>query len=374
MTALSCVATLILYLALVHVSYYHHRYIYYDGAELCGDNVLHVMYAAKKYLIDGLVDGCKEFLDQEMSTSNVCTILSHCVLYDEQELIDKCMELVNDHPEEVLQSDDFLDISSEGLYKLVSSDVLNYVAAVDVYKACITWAKIMQERQTDVGLRNILGGNLYYVQFSQMSATELSDIIDEDPGILSPEEQVIFLQYIAESTDKRFAALVSLGFDVRKTTKQYVTRNRFLAHHSGYYGSQSPNCICFCVDKTVTFVGITMYGTTASSKDLNVNLQLFNDDTSECLSETREYKSYTGTSEPVQVTADEPVTLSSGVKYRVVLCTNSPSQKIIYWYGTCGQSCICEDTAGVTFTFTNGVGSAYTNTKQGQIPQIIFAC
>ena len=331
------------------------------------------MYAAKKYQIDGLVDGCKEFLAQEISTSNVCTILSHCVIYDAQKLINKCMELVKDHPEEVLQSDDFLDISSEGLHKLVSSDVLKCVAAVDVYKTCITWAKRMQERQTDVGIRNILGRNLYYVQFSQMSAKELSDIIDEDPDILSPEEQIIFFQYIAESTDKRFAALVSLGFDVRKTTKPYVTRNRFLTQHSGYYGSQSPNCICFFVNKTVHFVGITMYGMNTCSNDY-VKLQLFNDDTSECLSETSEYKSFTGTSKPVQVTADEPVTLSSGVKYRVVLCTNSPSKEILYWYGTGGQSCICEDTAGVTFTFTDGDGSVYTTTHQGQIPQIIFAC
>ena len=55
------------------------RFIYYDGAELSGDNVLHVMYTAKKYLIDGLVDKCKTFLETEMSANNVCSILSHCV-------------------------------------------------------------------------------------------------------------------------------------------------------------------------------------------------------------------------------------------------------------------------------------------------------
>ena len=373
MTALSCVATLILYLTIVHVSYCHHRYIYYDGAELCGENVLHVMYAAKKYLIDGLVDRCKVFLDQEMSISNVCTIMSHCVLYDEQELIDKCMELVNDHPEEVLQSGDFLDISSEGLLKLMSSDVLNCVAADDVYRNCKKWAKRRQESQTDADLRDILGSSLYHVQFTQMSAKELSDITDDDPDILSHEEQNILFKYITESTEKRLAALVSLGFDVRKQNKQYVTRNRFLTHHSGYYGSRSPNCIAFSVDKSVKFVGITMYGMNSSSKD-NVKLQLFSDDTSECLSETSEHKSYTGTSEPVQVTVDKPVTLSSGVKYRVVLCTNSPSREILYWFGKGGQSFIRQDDARVSFTFTNVESSAYTSATQGQIPQIIFAC
>ena len=103
------------------------------------------MYAAKKYLIDGLVDRCKDFLDQTMSTANLCTILSHCMIYDEQELSEKCIRLVRDNPEGVLESDDFQDISSEGLHNLVSSDALSCVAAVDIYKTCLRWAKRKQE-------------------------------------------------------------------------------------------------------------------------------------------------------------------------------------------------------------------------------------
>ena len=292
------------------------------------------MYAAKKYQIDGLADRCKDFLDQAMSTANVCTILSQCMIYDEQELSDKCIDFVSDDPEGVLESDDFLDSSSEGLHRLVSSDALSCVAAVDIYNACVKWAKRRRESQTAVCLRDILGSSLYEVPFRMMSAKDLSCITDENPGILSHKEQVVLFKYITDPTENRLAALVSLGFNVRRT-KVNITRNRFLQRPSGgYYSSHSPNSICFTVSKSVTFVGITMYGMKHSGFSDNVSLQLYNEVTTECLSDSKKHMAYTGTDEPIQLPADKHVMLSPNVKYRVVLHTTSD---VLYYYGIHGQ-------------------------------------
>ena len=325
-------------------------------------------------MLDGFVDKCKDFLENEITASNVCTILSHCIIYEELELCDKCMELLRDHPEEVLQSDDFMGISSEGLDKLVSSDVLSCLPAVDVYKYCVKWAKRKQEGETYNSIRDILGNILNHIQFTDMSASELSDITEEDPDVLSNDELIGLFKYIAKSTDNRLAALVSLGFYVRRF-KTYVTRNRFMKNMSGgYYGSSSPNSIGFTIDKPITFIGITMYGMNTRGFTDNVRLQLYNDVTSECLSDTRKLMTYTGDSDPVKLTADKHVMLCVDVKYRVVLHTASPSRTSLYCYGTDGNPSIHDDAAGITFNFINVDRSAYTSTTRGQIPQIICSC
>ncbi len=49
--------------------------MYYEHMELNGDNVLGVLYAAKKYMLPALERECKEFLDKELEPGNVCTVL-----------------------------------------------------------------------------------------------------------------------------------------------------------------------------------------------------------------------------------------------------------------------------------------------------------
>ena len=57
----------------MHILY---RFMYYEKATLTGDNVLCMLYAAKKYMLPDLEDICKEFLDKELDPNNVCPVLS----------------------------------------------------------------------------------------------------------------------------------------------------------------------------------------------------------------------------------------------------------------------------------------------------------
>ena len=49
--------------------------MYYEEANLSGENILTVLYCAKKYMIPGLKELCSEFLEKEMDHNNVCFIL-----------------------------------------------------------------------------------------------------------------------------------------------------------------------------------------------------------------------------------------------------------------------------------------------------------
>ena len=49
--------------------------MYYEEAKLSGENILTVLYCAKKYMVSGLKDLCSEFLEEQLDHSNVCFIL-----------------------------------------------------------------------------------------------------------------------------------------------------------------------------------------------------------------------------------------------------------------------------------------------------------
>ena len=53
--------------------------MYCEEAELTGYNVLTVLYCAKKYMISGLEEVCREYLEKQIDHSNVCFILEQVI-------------------------------------------------------------------------------------------------------------------------------------------------------------------------------------------------------------------------------------------------------------------------------------------------------
>ena len=52
-----------------------YRYLYTDTAKIIPENVMDVLYIAKKYCVDMLAKMCSEFLQDKISHENVCQIL-----------------------------------------------------------------------------------------------------------------------------------------------------------------------------------------------------------------------------------------------------------------------------------------------------------
>jgi hypothetical protein len=55
-----------------------------------------VMYAAKKYAVQGLETSCREFLKSKMSVDNVCTIYEQAHLFDDAELQADSLQYIYD--------------------------------------------------------------------------------------------------------------------------------------------------------------------------------------------------------------------------------------------------------------------------------------
>lgn len=86
------------------------RFIYSDEVNLNADNVMQVLYLAKKYMLPSLVDKCTEYLGENLDASNVFHVLPEAQKYEEKDLVDKCWEVIDKHGDEAVKSDAFVTI------------------------------------------------------------------------------------------------------------------------------------------------------------------------------------------------------------------------------------------------------------------------
>ena len=152
-------------------------------------------------MIPSLTAKCSEFLEKNLTANNVCDIFDQALLFDEQNLVEKCLSIVTKDTKHVFASKSFTNISHVSLARVLQSEKLN-ASEIDVFKACIQWAeakKLEQSSSSEVTIRSTLGELLYGIRFPTMSAQEFSDIV-APTGVLSLDEEVMCFRYICSTT------------------------------------------------------------------------------------------------------------------------------------------------------------------------------
>ena len=115
------------------------RFIYSDEANLTPDNVMQVMYLAKKYMLPSLADKCSAFLQKNLDASNVFYVLPDAHKYGEKDLLDQCWKVIEKETEEAVKSDGFETIERSVLEELVEKETVN-IKEVELFKAVDRWA------------------------------------------------------------------------------------------------------------------------------------------------------------------------------------------------------------------------------------------
>ena len=339
--------------------------MYSGEAALSGHNVLQVMYAAKKYLLEGLVKQCSKFLEDEISKENVCTVLKHCLFYDETTLAEKCVAFVAVHPKVVLESPDFLNINETTLHHLLLSDKM-YIKPMDALKYSLKWAKSQQKDETElIPVREILGKSLFQILFSSMSCRELADSIRASPDLLNDKEQATLFRYIANKGDLERAEVSSLGFIHREV---FHSTNRFgnVQDDATWGGGKGrPDVIAFQVNQDVTINGITLFGSRTAGDIHSVVVELYEGTTQLCKYE--QTITSDGTATPVAVPIPtSPVSVRSGTRYTVKVGRDGPRT----FFGGVGTESVT--TEGCAFSYHTCLNNNGTDVSRGQIPQIMF--
>ena len=363
------------------------RYTYSGKAKLNKNNVMQVLYVAKKYILPSLGDECVRFLQDNLNTENVLCVLSHAQQYDEKVLVDQCREMIDRETPEVMKSEEFATIERSLLEEIVKRDTLT-IREVDLFKAVDLWVARTCERQGLTGdgnvKRKILGEKIVKeIRFPVMEEREFASVVLASE-ILTSEEVISIMKYFNS------VASSAAGFLENRRGGTLLSCCRFgqLAEDSDWTylnASIYTECIDLQVDKDVLLHGVRMFGSEngdylailriLKSESQSVILGKSGKYSSECMRHAQSPSiSYYG----FDIFFDSPVILSEGIKYSVKAIIDGPDS----FYGiNCYHSV---QSHGVKFSFSKAVGEVddddedddliiiCTNANCGQFAEFLF--
>ena len=356
------------------------RFLYSDEVDLTPDNVMQVLYLAKKYIVPALVAKCTEYLGKHLDGSNVFSVMDCAQSYDEKKLLEQCWCAVDKYAEEAVKSSGFISVEKSVLEVLVERDTLK-VKEVESFKAVDKWATKECERQeldTDgTAKRRILGERIIKaIRFPIMEQKEfVADVLDSN--ILTPKEVYDVMKYYNS------VQLTSpLGFPETERVGNALQCCRFgSAKESGwFYDSDLKDGLVFSVSKSIKLYGISLFG--SKNNQYTVNLKICRYPyltTQEPANSVPELECKTGTFSSVKMKSksvhyngfnvlfDEPVVIVHGIAHCVIASISGPPS----WCGENGNNYV--HCSGVTFNFKNALeGKNGTTPKLGQFPQFLF--
>ncbi len=349
------------------------RYMYSEEAELNENNVMQVLYVAKKYILPSLADKCVRFLQRNVNAENVFCVLSLAQQYDEKVLEEQCWKVIDRETKEVVKSEGFATIERSLLEAVVKRDTLT-IREVELFKAVDIWATKECERQ---GLtldgsvkRTILGDQIVKaIRFPVMGLKEFATVVS-DCKILTPEEENDIMKHM----NSVVSSPVSFPEKRRVGTNFSCFRFECVAYEdeSWDYNCDDKECIDFQVDKYVNLYGIQMFG--RENSDYTVILKV-RDTVRDHLvrSQSGKFSSVSMQSGSIHyfgfdILFDSPIFVCKHTKYCVTAMIHGPDS----YFGYEGS---CEvQSHGVTFSFLDCEerDCGQTAIERGQFAAFLF--
>jgi len=236
------------------------RFIYSDEVNLNADNVMQVLYLAKKYMLPSLAEKCTVFLRGKLDASNVFDVLPEAQKYEEKDLVDHCWEVIDHHTGEAVKSDGFVTIEKSVLEELVKRDSLN-VKEVELFKAVDCWATKECKKQSLAAdgpvKRRILGERIVKaIRFPVMKENEFANVV-LDCDILTKKESFDMVKYFNSvlkvpegfSESPRAGSgeqMISSGKRRREGQRMtsVVKQNKEYCYHCGFVKSNARCAFC----------------------------------------------------------------------------------------------------------------------------------
>ena len=344
------------------------RFIYSDEANLAPDNVMQLMYLAKKYMLPSLADKCSVYLQENLNASNVFHVLPEAKKYEEKDLLDDCWKVIETETEEAVKSDGFVTIERSILEELVEKDSLS-VKEVELFKAVDCWAVNECRKQ---GLeaegsekRGILGERIVKgIRFPLMELTEFADVV-LDSDILTKKESNDLVKYFS-------SVLKSVtGFSSAKRTGKALNvvsriRSMFIGLKCDYSFGVSHN-IDVKTNKDVKVHAVRLFGNTDDVYSVELKVMErsgFVLATKRGRFVSKLVQSEIGDYQGFDIVFERPIVLKANSGYvRFEAKINGPPS----CFGVNGMSCIKH--SGVMFSF-NSCSSCSAQCRQ--FPEFLF--
>ena len=351
------------------------RFLYTDKVDLTGGSVMQVWYLAKKYIVPELETACTNFLKENLSPENVFDILPLAKIFEEEELVVRCWEVVDRSTQVALQSETFPSITRELLEEVVKRDDLT-IHEIDLFQAVDRWATAECERkhlEPVKDSKSIVTGKevLSNIRFPLMSQDQFAEKVPCS-GLLSKDEIIeLFMCFSGRSVSslkfiKRPRKLIS--------PRAFSRCKRFPQVSYGWdYFSGSNDGLVFSVDSPVLIGGVRLFGAQGLAYDVSLKLfslpQEINESDDELhsvdslfVTDTEEQNGYYG----FDVVFDHLIPLQHDVQYQICAKISGSTS----WFGSSGRGEV--DCNGIHFRFTSQTSPNGTNESNGQFAEILF--
>ena len=345
------------------------RFVYEETVSINMTNVEKILYAAEKYDVEKLKLKCGEFLTKNFvgsTRSNVLHTLELSQQYQLSSLSKKALEYIAVKPKEYLESDEFTDLSKDGLKSILNFDFLP-LKEIDVYNATLSWAETKCEQQklsfSDENIRQVLGEILYLIRFPTMGInTFCKEVVCRN--VLTPIEKVAIFTHFSDQSPE------CSNFE-SNPRKVFYTVFRTNEHIDGIW--MCPICTCttesisFCLLNNCYIGGILTY-----KKNGQANYTVSLKKNAEIMSSVDGNSNYAHTDNPKIVELHFPkiYQLTAGIVYTIEL--NFTSGHSIQGFSKSCKQVVEFDKNKVKFSVCPS--STSTNVQSGLIPGLILSC
>ncbi|XP_068713330.1 BTB/POZ domain-containing protein 2-like [Montipora foliosa] len=342
------------------------RFLYSDEVQLTGSNVMRVLYLAKKYLVPSLADKCGEFLRDNLSPSNVFSVLPHVGKFEDKDLENRCWEVIELMAHEAVTSDDFVTVERSLVKSVVNRKRLN-IKEIELFKAVDRWAKHKCEEQglaaDGQAKRRIIGEEiLKEIIFPLMTQKEFASFVI-DSNILNIQEFGEMIKHYNQVLTSPLPFAQSSRLGAKKRCR------RFTEFTKPWGCTGRADSLCLSVDKSISLLGVQHFG--SEGAEYTVSTEITDTKSGSSLAKTSGTYScekdmdhaYYG----FDVLFNSPVVLEPENTYKIISVVKGPNSM----YGVNGK--IFFETAGVGFTISTSNGPTIgTNRTKGQFPGFLF--
>ena len=330
--------------------------------------MLATLYAAKKYIVPHLARECVDFLETCLCAKNACLLLSQSRMFEENELMQRCWEVIDAQAEVALMSEGFTEIDYKTLEIILQRETLNAPEVV-VFNATLQWAEAECLRQelstTSENKRKVLGRAIYLIRIPAMSLEDFANSAAQCKVLTLTETNEIFLYFTAQQKPELpFACYQRRGLQPHR-----CHRFQSCAYRSNQWRYRGRcDSIQFSVDRRIFVAGFGLYGSSNGAAEYKVKVELKSQKTGAILGQNSSRFYSDGSSNCFPVYFKNPIQVEIDTFY--IASAVLDGSELSYF----GQEGIAEMTVSdVTFQYqcssdsTNGTG-----VQGGQIPELIF--
>lgn len=207
------------------------QYFYLNKVKLTAGNVVEVMGLGHRYNVINCFNACVEFVSDNLTIENVCTGYGLAILYEQNELKERCERVITLNTGAVFNSASFLASDREILANILRLNLLS-CTETDVFIACMSWIKAVtkQDELSKEIVRTKLDDLFYEIRFTSMTVEEFCLLNIRYGQLFTFDEYKYIIQKI--TLPKLFTSHPLAGpmFNNSPRQAQWVDNNVFICY------------------------------------------------------------------------------------------------------------------------------------------------